>query len=301
MSFQMRACAIEYAQANWAVGPLCHLDPADTNRVKRILHEHGKEPVGRLVPHGVLDFTADTSVVGRWWSRAQWNIGTRVPESMFVLDVDNLDGLAELEKQYGKLPETLTTISGRAAGGKHLYFRRPVGKISHRRLPKGVEIKTHSGYVVQPPSIHPDTGKRYVRVDGPVAAPPDWLVALLLPEPPRPQPTAGRHNYGPHTGHSVADEFTVKASWQKILGIHGWYCDDRDPEADGARWLHPRATSACSATIKNGCLFVYSPNTPFDITEPGNPRGYTKFRAYAVLDHGGDMSAAARELREAAE
>ena len=46
----------------------------------------------------------------------------------------------------------------------------------------------------------------------------------------------------------------------------------------------PTHTSACSATIKNGCLFVYTPNTPFDVTEPGDPHGYTKFRAYAVLE-----------------
>jgi hypothetical protein len=44
-------------------------------------------------------------------------------------------------------------------------------------------------------------------------------------------------------------------------------------------------------------LFVYSPNTPFDVTEAGHPKGYTKFKAYAILNHAGDMSAAARALR----
>jgi hypothetical protein len=44
-------------------------------------------------------------------------------------------------------------------------------------------------------------------------------------------------------------------------------------------------------------LFVYSPNTPFDPTEPGDPHGYTKFRAYAVLDYNGDLKAAAKALR----
>ena len=69
-----------------------------------------------------------------------------------------------------------------------------------------------------------------------------------------------------------------------------------DPEADGARWVHPNATAKWSATIKHGCLFVYSTNTPFRVTEAGNPIGYTKFRAHAVLNHDGDMSAAARAL-----
>ena len=80
------------------------------------------------------------------------------------------------------------------------------------------------------------------------------------------------------------------------MNPHGWRCRDADPDADGARWLHPRHTSACSATIRNGCLFVYSHNTVFDITEPGNPSGYTKFRAYALLNHEGDLSAAARAV-----
>jgi hypothetical protein len=81
------------------------------------------------------------------------------------------------------------------------------------------------------------------------------------------------------------------------MSPHGWTCPDPDPDDDGARWLHPDATSSCSATIRNDCLFVYSTNTPFDVTEPGCAKGYTKFRAYAVLNHGGDMPAAARTIK----
>jgi hypothetical protein len=77
-----------------------------------------------------------------------------------------------LEEKYSPLPETLTTVSGRAAGGKHLYFRRPAGKISHRRLPEGIEIKPPPGTWCNPPSIHPHTGQRYTRIEAPVAAPP---------------------------------------------------------------------------------------------------------------------------------
>ena len=43
-------------------------------------------------------------------------------------------------------------------------------------------------------------------------------------------------------------------------------------------------------------VFVWSPNTPFDISEPGYPKGYTKFRAFALLNHDGNMPAAARAL-----
>ena len=250
----------------------------------------------------MLDATTNIDQVAAWWAGryAGCNVGARVPESMFVLDVDDLGALAELEDKHSTLPLTLTTISGRAAGGKHMYFRRPAGKISHKRLPKGIEIKTSMGYTVQPPSSHPDTGKKYERMEAPVAAPPAWLVDLLLPEPPAPKPRPAHKLYALHGWTSIADQYTVKATWSTLLTPHGWNCLDKDPEADGARWVHPTATSKWSATIKHGCLFVYSPNTDFDVTESGSPKGYTKFRAFAVLDYKGDLRAAAKALQGAA-
>jgi hypothetical protein len=97
-------------------------------------------------------------------------------------------------------------------------------------------------------------------------------------------------------GHMFADEYCASASWADILVPHGWQCRDHSGDADGSRWLHPRATSPCSATVRHGCLFVWSTNTPFEVSEPSNPRGYTRFRALSVLNHSGDMSAAARAL-----
>jgi hypothetical protein len=178
----------------------------------------------------------------------------------------------------------------------HLFFRRPAGKLSSKRLGPGIDIKDHGGYVVLPRSIHPDTGKPYIGIERPVAAPPARLVELLLPERVSAPAQRSRRLYSIHTGPSIADAFTASTSWSDILTPHGWRCDDADPDEDGAIWLHPTHTSACSATVRHGCLFVYSPNTPFDITEAGFPKGYTKFRAFAVLDHGGDMSAAARAV-----
>jgi hypothetical protein len=298
------ASAVEAAANNWEVGPLCKRD-RDTGK---ILHPYGKDPVGgRLTPHGVLDFTSDVDTVNKWWLKTPWNIGVRVPKSMFVLDVDGpdrlphpgkgLEALAALEDQYGPLPPTLTQITG--SGGLHLFFRRPPGNLSKSRLPAGLEYKDRGGYVVLAPSRHPDTGERYVRCDHPVAAPPTWLVDLIVERPRDVAPRTPRSvsRWSAH-GPSIADSYCESASWADVLEPHGWTLTGRgaDPDADGARWLHPRATSACSATIKNGCLFVYSPNTPFDVTEASNPKGYTKFKAYAVLNHDGDMSTAARAL-----
>jgi hypothetical protein len=302
--------AIEAAVRHWEVGPLCKRERG----TGKILHLHGKDPVGYLVPHGVKDFTSDVDTVIGWWSQGPWNIGARVPESMFVLDVDGpdrrphpgkgLQALAALEGQYGPLPPTLTQITG--SGGLHLFFRRPPGKLSKAGLPAGLEYKDHGGYVVLAPSRHPDTGERYVRCDHLVATPPPWLIDLIV-EQPRVAPTLDPRLTGPGMvagrpfagGPSIADYYSRTASWADILMPHGWVCIGGDTDGDGAKWLHPTATSACSATVKHGCLFVYSSNTPFEQTGAGDRHGYTRFRAYALLNHGNNMSAAALAIMAA--
>jgi hypothetical protein len=286
----MLAAALEYAEHHWPVFPLRGKIPAIPKRIG-----------GR----GLLDATTDADQVAEWWTGryAGCNIGGRVPASMFVLDTDpykgGLESLGRLETDHEPLPETLTDYSGRGDGGTHTFWRRPPGKLTGTRLGPGIDLRTHNNYVVLPPAVHPTTGKPYVRIERPVATPPVWLITLLLPEPAqrrRPVSARSRRLLGP----SIADAYSAAAGWADILGPHGWRCIDADPDADGARWLHPTATSACSATVRNGCLFVWSTNTVLDISEPGNPKGYTKFRAYALLNHGGDMKAAARSLRGAA-
>jgi hypothetical protein len=286
--------AIEYAIRNWPVFPLIGKVPAIP-----------KTAGGR----GVLDATTDANTVIGWWAGryAGCNIGGRVPVTMFVFDTDprhgGLESLAALQRRYGALPETLTTLTGRGDGGWHRFYRRPPGKLSAARLGPGIDIKTSLGYVVLPPSTHPDTGKPYVRIDAPVITPPAWLTRLLCGDPvdttKDAQDTKSRRHYDPG-GESTADTFTAGTSWAEILHPHGWRCLDADADADGSRWRHPNATAAWSATVKHGCLFVYSPNTPFEVTEAGDPHGYTRFHAYAVLEHDGDMSAAAIQISQLA-
>jgi hypothetical protein len=118
----------------------------------------------------------------------------------------------------------------------------------------------------------------------------DLIVVKPAPAQRVAKPTVSR------TGPSIADAFTEATTWAQILVPHGWRCLSPDGDADGAHWLHPNATSAVSATVRHGCLFVYSTNTPFEPTTAGDPHGYTRFRAWAVLTHGGDLSAAAKAL-----
>ena len=74
-----------------------------------------------------------------------------------MVDIDGLDGEAELRKlelELGELPATVEVITTR---GRHIYFKTPdrpvhnsVGKIA-----VDVDVRGENGYVLAPPSIHP--------------------------------------------------------------------------------------------------------------------------------------------------
>lgn len=249
--------------------------------------------------HGLLDFTADPDTIEAMARRYPTaNIGLRLPADWFVIDVDPRNGgdqaLAQLEHDHGPLPVTMLVISGRGDGGRHLYWRHPGGDLSAHRLGKGLDLKTRTGYVVLPPSLHPDTGQpyRWAGLPGPVD-PPDWLVDLLRPAPPQPvRPKRRDHRVWP--GESPVEWFNRVTSWSQLLS--GWQCLDPDPDGEGSRWRHPTATSKVSATIRGGRLYVYSPNTPFQPTEAGAARGYSRFDAFTELEHNGDHRAAARVI-----
>lgn len=116
--------------------------------------------VGGKLPasaHGKDDATTDPEQIRRWWTEnPKCNIGIRPPNGFIVLDVDprNDGDVAQL----GEIPATRVAITG--GDGYHLWFRwsgKAAGKLADA---KGIDIKTHSGYVVAPPSIHPN-GKAY--------------------------------------------------------------------------------------------------------------------------------------------
>lgn len=279
------AIALQYAQAGWEVFPL-------RGKVPWISTEAGG--------HGVLDATTDLMQIAAWWTRyPKANIGGRVPAGVVVVDIDpgGHDAWQALVEAHGDIA-TRMAWSGRTDDqgrlGRHLYFRHPGGKL-RGSIGHGLDVKTHSGYTVLPPSIHPDTGRayRWDDVAFPIVAPAPWLTHLLRQAPAAPKPTSRPRTFD---GDSIADWYTATRTWSDVLS--GWHLLSGSGDDDGSRWKHPTATHAWSATVKNGCLFVYSPNTAFDVTSAGQRRGYTRFRAYAVLEHGGDLSEAARAARQ---
>jgi hypothetical protein len=150
----------------------------------------GKHP---LTAHGKDDATTDMGQVAEWWRRWPWaNVGIRLLVGLVVLDVDPRNGgpvaLAELTREHGPLPPTLTARTG--SGGLHawLAYAGP----ARGQLCRGVDIKTSSGYVVAPPSLHASE-HRYEWLNNLATAPaPRWIRRLLNPPPSLPPPVTGR-------------------------------------------------------------------------------------------------------------
>lgn len=130
----------------------------------------GKIP---LTAHGCKDATRDRDQVESWWDQyplANIGIATGEINGLLVIDVDvkhdqgkyGDESLKALESELGELPETWVAITG--SGGLHYYFRYPEGhdiRNSASQLAQDIDIRAQGGYVVAPPSVHPDTGRLY--------------------------------------------------------------------------------------------------------------------------------------------
>ena len=151
MSNVLLDAAIDYASRGLAVFPLIPRDKAP------------------ITTHGVHEATTNFDQIKKWWKRyPEANIGIacgKVSGGLLVVDldrkpngVDGLDTLAEWERENGELPETVRSITG--SGGSHLLYRVDgTGKNKVGLLP-GIDIRSDGGYIVAPPSIHPN-GQTY--------------------------------------------------------------------------------------------------------------------------------------------
>lgn len=173
-----------------------------------------------------------------------------------------------------------------------------------------IETRGEGGYVVIAPSGGPvhESGRPYVLIRGGVETiatiareEREWLWALaqtfdeMPPEGPKiggdtPDPRAGRTAGGTI---QPGEDYAGRTSWEEVL--NGW---TMVYSHGGAQlWRRPGKSEGWSASVNHGggdSLFVFSTSTPF------KPRTYySKFGAYAQLEHGGDFQAATRALSRA--
>lgn len=266
-----------------------------------------KAPNGALgmAPNGYKDATQDETTLHNWWKRSpRSNVGI-VMDGMVVVDVDvpgiahpnGSDGFKALADRGIELPDTLAAITG--SGGVHLFYWEPAGHRARTKLATilaecaGVDWKADgAGYVVAAPSIHPDTGLRYRWDDA------DKSIATLpesfYVERPHQEPVGGQRDPSDRT--LPGNDFNYCAEWgTDVLEPHGWelvYDDGAE-----AKWRRPGARTRKQDAVvyyDNDTLTVFSDNDdiPLEARKP-----YNKFGAYTFLNHGGDFSASAKDLR----
>jgi hypothetical protein len=103
----------------------------------------------------------------------------------------------------------------------------------------------------------------------------------------------------PGPGLKPGEDFDARGpDWQEILGPHGWECTGR--RGDERRWRRPgkdgrtwsATTGHCRGKDGADLLRVFSSSAhPFE-----DGKAYGKFRAWSLLNHEGDWSAAAKAL-----
>jgi hypothetical protein len=157
-----------------------------------------KQPHGRFVRHGFQDATRDREQIERWWT-ADPHAGVAIacaPSGLVVLDVDPRNGgdetFGKLLRTLGPLPETPRVVT--PSGGQHLYFGDSVGAYLGT-AGDGIDVKS-AGYVLAPPSLHPNGGSYRWELgahvlETPVAELPDKWLAHLTTESRVVQPSSG--------------------------------------------------------------------------------------------------------------
>jgi hypothetical protein len=171
-----------------------------------------------------------------------------------------------------------------------------------------IEVKAEAGYCIIPPSpgrVHP-TCRLYKYADGssdltrvPTITPGERTILLdaarslnqwqenRTSQKPKPimrkNPAISRPR----------DDFNARGKWEDIL--HGWTMVGQ--YGDEVRWCRPGKEGGVSATTNHhnsDLLHVFSSNTEHFEAD----RWYSKFSAYAWINHQGNYQEAARDLRE---
>lgn len=159
--------ALHYAtEYGWAVFPL---------GVRGKLPLIGRDAGGR----GFLDATTDAEQIAAWWTaapNANVGIATGAASGFVVVDVDGPEGDVALRAYT--LPPCPVSSTGK---GRHLLFRRPADGLrnSAKKLGPMLDVRADGGYIVAPPSVHPDGGVYTWTVAPEFCDPPELPPAVL--------------------------------------------------------------------------------------------------------------------------
>ena len=210
----------------------------------------------------------------------------------------------------------LYRVDGHDVPGNTKVARRPATEEELAENPKDkvkvlAETRGEGGYVVVAPSrgrVHA-TGDSWSVAAGAIGVIPtiSWeqreaLVAALhevldeMPEEVAPAPRPALSTLLSGSTERPGDDYNNRAQWIEILGPHGWTVSHH--QGHTVYWVRPGKNkkdghSATTGRAADGDrLYVFSSATEFTQETP-----YTKFAAYALLEHHNDFAAAARALR----
>jgi hypothetical protein len=260
--------------------------------------------------------------------------GGRYGVGLEVIDIDTADlaepWIAAVERQAPGLVSRLVRVQT-PRPGLHVYYRCPRFGLSQKLAfaaaqddfgqaaldPRGkairktlIEVKAEGGYCLIPPSpprCHP-TCRLYQYVDGspdltavPTVSAEERDVLLGAArslnqwQEPKPEQKLSKSLVKREALSRPGDDFNARANWADVLEPHGWTI--AGDYGDETRWCRPGKEGGVSATTNyqgRDLLHVFSSNAPPFEAE----KSYSKFAAYACLEHDGDFQEAARDLGE---
>ncbi|MEV8177214.1 phage/plasmid primase, P4 family [Cellulosimicrobium funkei] len=280
---------------------------------------------GRAVDHlpDLAALARDTGL-GDLWARLGAGWVERSPSGGFhwhyrLTDDDTVPGNTKLARRPStpdELAEWKAAETAKAAELDESHRDRRLEKIATTTDRDVVQVlaetRGEGGYVVVAPTpgTHHPSGQPWVRlVGGPATAPVltrderDAFHALLRTldaQDPAAETTASAPvaPHDPTAGITPGDDYENRTDWADLLTPHGWTLSHTHGRT--RYWIRPgkKRGQGLSATTGHADdrdrLYVFTSSTEF---EPEVP--YTKLGALAVLEHGGDHTAAAKALRAA--
>ena len=307
----IHAAAIAFAEAGVSVVPAAM--------------DGSKAPLGAWKKYQLIH--ADREQLDAWFSGSATGLGIITGKVSGNLEMVELEGRAVAEGCLDEIREIavnsgltdLWTIISTGyveltpSGGIHFLWRiadEPVPgntKLARRAGENDsvlvyAETRGEGGFVVTAPShgsVHPSGQPWQILVGSPATIPMlSWeereaIVSVFrsIDSIPHKEQVAQSITPSVTTGEKPGDDFNAKAQWSEIL--IGW---KQVFTAGGVTyWRRPNKDVGISATTGRNDgdnLYVFTTSSSFEAEKP-----YSKFAAFAHLNHGDDFSAAARDLR----
>lgn len=266
-----------------------------------------------------------------WFGGTQSGIGIitgNVSGNLEMVELEGravIDGLLDearnlaINSGLGEIWEILSSgyVERTPSGGIHWLYRiadEPVPgntKLARRPGANGTvevlcETRGEGGFVVTAPSngsVHP-SGQPWILIKGSPAMIPmlsmeernaiHSVFKALDSMPAKESIMNSLVSHSEKSGEKPGDDFNAKATWKEILEPKGWKVVYTSQGV--TYWRRPGKDQGISATTGRNDgdnLFVFTTSTAFEAEKP-----YSKFAAFAHLEHQGDFSSAAKALRQ---